>query len=122
MRLRSSKLLSRGSVVLVVLLVLGLGTVGTAMGQSTNADEPKEIADVEFTIADEHVVVKGISVTGPGVPDVTIEDRTFTIDATTIEIDGLSATFDGETYEAFDVTIHVENVTVTLSDITLGDG
>lgn len=111
-----------GVVVLAVLLVLGLGAVGPVSAQPTAADDTTQVGNIEFTITDEHIVVEDLEFTGSGVPDVTIEDRTYTIDDTTLDIDGLRFTLDGKTYEVFDVTIYIDNVTITVSEATFGDG
>lgn len=107
---------------LTVVLVSLLFTTGVAAAAPANGGhDTVRIVDEEVTIDDAVVTVSDTSITGPGLADTHVEDRTYAID-TTVHVDGLDVTFDGTTYVICDVTIHVNDAGVNLQDVTLSDG
>ena len=121
-------LIGAGVAITVVVLAVGVAMMGVlaAVGDgpvpSENVDGTTEIADIEFTVADEEVRVGSVTVEGDDLPDLTIEERTYTIDDATVEVDGVSASLGDRSYEVGGVTVHLEDVTVHVEGVVVGEG
>ena len=121
-------LIGVGVAMAVVVLAVGIGMAGalaavddgpTVAGEEDGATE---IGSVEFTVADEEVRVGSVTVEGDDLPDLTIEERTYTIDDATVEVDGVSASLGDRSYEVGGVTVHLEDVTVHVEGVVVGEG
>lgn len=111
-------------VLLAALLLVGAGsaTALAAENADQSADDVVELIDERFVIEDATLTVSDTTVTGPGLPDEHVEERTYTVEQATAEIDGLTLDVGGTTYKVCDVTIVVDDVGVTLENVTLSDG
>ncbi|WP_458206423.1 hypothetical protein [Haladaptatus sp. NG-SE-30] len=106
------------TVLVSVLLIGGGTTVALADGQSSN-EGVHEIGSQEITIKDATITVEDTHLEGPGLPDTTIEDRTYTVEKSTTTIEGLTLSVNGETYEICRIDITVHDVGMTLDDVQL---
>lgn len=114
MRLRTQIL----TVVLVVAMCLGgLSATAVADDGETNVEE---IGSVDVSIEDNEYHIDGAEITGDGLPSVTIEERTHTIDSLSIQTEGLTVDYGDTTYYVCQLDITVEDVEITLSDISIG--
>lgn len=105
--------------VLVSMLLIGGGTTAAlADGQSSDEGVHK-IGSQDITISDATISVQDTHIKGPGLPDATIENQTYTVEESKTTIDGLTVSLNGETYEICEIDITVQNVGVTLDDVQL---
>ena len=111
--------------VLVTALVMSAGaSTALAGGSATDAagDEHSDSQEAsDITINGLNVVLEDVHITGEGLPDVSIEERTYTIDERSVTIDGLTITVNGAELELDDLTITVEDSTLTLQDVSIGE-
>ncbi|WP_458189950.1 hypothetical protein [Haladaptatus sp. NG-WS-4] len=116
MRLTPRRILT--TVLVSVLLIGGGTTVALADGQSSD-EGVHEIGSQEITIRDATINVEDTHLKGPGLPDTTIQDQTYTVEESTTTIDGLTLSVNGETYEICRIEITVHDVGMTLDDVQL---
>ncbi|WP_049971006.1 hypothetical protein [Haladaptatus cibarius] len=109
------------SILIGVLLLAGGTSVALAGGQAAS-DEIHEIGSQEITIQDATITVSDTSLSGPGLPDTTIEDRSYTVAESTTTIEGLTLSVNGETYEICRIEITIEEVGLTLENVELSNG
>lgn len=111
-------------VALVGLLLIGAGATmvgGVQADGETSDDDTVKIASQDIVLSDATVTISDVDASGPGLPDEHIEHRTYTIDDATFTIDGLNVQWDGKTYNFCHVEITVDDVGVTLENVTLED-
>lgn len=104
----------------VVVLLVG----ASAVAADAPAEEPEEevrFVDEEIWIQDMLLTVSDTTVSGPGLGEHHVEDRTYAVDST-VRIDGLHVTHDGTRYTICRVVVHVEDVGVRLTDVRLTEG
>ena len=109
------------AVVALVVLAVGAGATATAAADTASNEQTTDevrIVDEEITISDAVITVSNTTVAGTGLGDEAVEDRRYTVDST-IDVDGLHVTHDGTRYTICDVTIHVENVGIHVTDTTV---
>ncbi|TYL37027.1 hypothetical protein CV102_18570 [Natronococcus pandeyae] len=107
------------TVALVIAVCLG-GLSATAVADDGETDVEK-IGDVDIEIEDNEYHIDGAEITGDGLPSVTIEERTHTVDSLSIQTDGLTVDYGDTTYYVCQLDITVEDVEITLSDISIGE-
>lgn len=107
------------TVALVIAVCLG-GLSATAVADDGETDVEK-IGDIDIEIEDNEYHIDGAEITGDGLPSVTIEERTHTIDSLSIQTDGLTVDYGDTTYYVCQLDITVEDVEITLSDISIGE-
>lgn len=116
---------SRGIAILVVALVLltGAGTTAAfAAGAGGGADDPVEIASQDVTIRDAVVTIDGAHLTGSGVDDQRVENRTYTVQEATMSVDGLTVVWNDTTYEICHIDITVDDVGLRIHNLRAGNG
>ena len=108
---------------LVTVLVMG-ARASTALAGSSTADAASDDhADdaSDITINGLDVGLEDVHITGEGLPEVDIEDRTYTIDERSVTIDGLTMTVNDAEIGLNDLTITVEDSTLEIHDVSIGE-
>lgn len=110
------------TVALVVGLLANVGVLGLAAAgdQSQDDSDVERIGHQDITITDVDATVGGAQIGGEGLPEVHIQERTYTIQDATLATDGITLTHNGQTYEICSVDITVDDVSVTLQDVHVG--
>lgn len=103
------------AVVLTCALLFGGGAAAFASGST---DDVTRIGSQQITISDATMTVSDTTISGAGLPDATIEERTVHIEKSTTTIRGLQLSIDGQTYEFGRMTVTVEDVGVKLENVT----
>lgn len=122
--MRRTTLLTRTVATLLVGLLLASAGATTALaadGDSTNDDAVGAEGSSDITIDGFDVAFEDVHVTGEGLPDIDVEDRTYTIEERSVTIDGASVGVNDGSIELNDLTVTVTDSTVTLRDVTVGD-
>jgi len=106
---------------LVTALVMSAGA-STALAGSGTANVEGDHADnaSDITISGFDVGLEDVHITGEGLPEVDIEDRTYTVDERSVTVDGLTMTVNDAEIGLDDLTITVEDSTLELHDISIG--
>ena len=104
--------------VVVGTMLLTTGVAAAAPAQ--DGQDTVRIVDEEVTIEDAQITVSDATISGPGFPDLVLEDQRFTLDQT-VRIDNMEFTIDNTTYEVSDVTVRFENVGVQIQDVGVSD-
>lgn len=116
--------LTRTVTALVVGLLLVSAGATTALADDGASDngtvDVEESSDV--TVNGFDVTFEDVHVTGEGLPDIDIEDRTYTIEERSVTIDGASIGVNDGGIELDDLTVTVTDSTVVLRDVTVGSG
>ncbi|WP_306057956.1 hypothetical protein [Natronococcus wangiae] len=109
-------------VVVALVVAMTLGGLSTAAVADTGETDVEQLGSVVVSVEDNEYHIDGAEITGDGLPSVTIEERTHTIDSLSIQTEGLTVEYDDTTYEVCRLDVTVENVEITLSDISIGSG
>jgi len=106
---------------LVTALVMSAGA-STALAGSGTANVEGDHADnaSDITISGFDVGLEDVHITGEGLPEVDIEDRTYTVDERSVTVDGLTMTVNDAEIGLDDLTITVEDSTLELHDVSIG--
>lgn len=111
-----------GLLVMIGLVLASAGATTALAGDHATEDDTVDVASQDIVVSDAVVRIGGAHLAGPGLPDERIEERTYTLRDATVDIDGLTVVWNDTTYEICHVSITVDDVGVTVHDVTLGDG
>lgn len=110
---------SRRALLIAMALSVGLaGLSGPAIAAGDDSDA-RHVGSIDVTIADEHIHVSDVEVSGDGLPSLKIDERTYEIDSTSVSIDGATVSSGDRTYEVGGVDLELRNVGVTLEDVSI---
>lgn len=107
------------------LVLLAGGTVGVT-AQSTAGDETAstdaiEIGDQDIVIEDATVHITDTHLTGPGLPEKSIDEATFTVENSTVSTGGFVVTINGQDISVGHLSLTVDDVGVTLENVSMGE-
>ena len=80
-----------------------------------------EIGDRDVRLALGDIVIEDLDLSGPGLPDEHIDERTYEISGFTVDINGVSAVVGETTYSIGALSVEIEPLTVTLENVTLSN-
>ncbi|AGB38748.1 hypothetical protein [Natronococcus occultus] len=103
-----------GIALVLAISLLSMGAV--AGGQSADVTQ---ISSIDFTVEDRHASIEDVELSGPGLPSIDIDERTFELDSAEIQTDGFLVEFGETTYEICSVDIQFDDVTLTVSDVSI---
>lgn len=111
------------TVFIATVLVLGMGAfavAGPAAAATDDDEEPdRKIATIDLEISDEEFTIDDVHLSGPGLPDEQIDERTYTLEKTTIQNDGLTFTLNDTKYQVCELDIVIDDVSFSFQDVTL---
>lgn len=108
-------------IAVALVIALALGGLSTAAAADTGEADVEQIGDIDVSVEDEEYRISGATVTGDSLPSMTIDERTYEIDSLSIQTEGLTIEYNDTIYHVCQLDITVENVELTLSDISIGD-
>jgi hypothetical protein len=103
--------------VLVCALLVGVG-VATAFAGGGGGDT-RQVGSQRIIISDATVTVSNTTISGTGLPNLTLTDQTITVERSTTTISGLTVAVDGTTYEFGRTTVVVDDVGVRIEAVRL---
>lgn len=112
-----------GLAMLVGVLVVGVASTGALAGGGQSASpggEAVTFGDRAFTVSDATIEVRDVHVTGPGLPDESIDEATYVVEDATVRTDGFGFTYGENRYEVGPVSVTLEDVGVVLENVTVG--
>lgn len=93
---------------------------GTAGGPSSTADVV-DLGTHDIVISDVMVRLSDAHITGPGLPEKSIDGATYSIDRSSVSTDGVAVTVNDRTYRVGSVSVTVDDVGVTLENVSIGE-
>lgn len=118
MRATPRRLLATMSI--VALLLSASAGVALADGQATDSTVTK-VGGQDVTISDATITVADTTLSGPGFPNLDVDQQQYTLECSTMSIDGLHVSFDGKTYEIGHVNVTLKNIGLTLENVHVSD-
>ena len=121
--MRNTALLQRGVVALLItVLVVSAGAstalANTSASETGPTDTPDHASDITINGLD--VALKDVQITGNGLPELSIEDRTYSVDERTVTLDGMTVTVNDTEIGFSDLTITIENSTLAIRNVGIG--
>lgn len=114
------KLLGHLLLALVLLTTLGVSVALAGGGQGeASAPETTAVNDADLTIGGANAVVEDIHLDGTDLEERRIDERTYGIENWTATVDGLSFSFEGHEYRADDLTVRIEELSLTVRNVTV---
>ncbi|UHQ98268.1 hypothetical protein HYG81_19530 (plasmid) [Natrinema zhouii] len=95
--------------------ITGFATVAAADGAGTS----KQQGSIDVSLEDKHASIDEIEISSQALPTVEIDERTYSINSFSLHADGVTLEYDGILYGIFQVDISLENVGITVSDISI---
>ncbi|WP_224333778.1 hypothetical protein [Haloprofundus halobius] len=102
----------------VLTVVLGSASAPALATDPTTADGDASDSH-EIDVTDLTVSITDVHLTGPGFPELAIDDATYTVEDATVATDGATVTIDGREHRigaieltVDDVGLHLENVSI----------
>jgi hypothetical protein len=105
---------------IVALLLSASAGVALADGQATDSSVTK-LGGQDITISDATITIADTNLSGPGFPNLSIDQQQYTLACSTMSIDGLHVSLDGKTYEIGHVNVTLKNIGVTLENVQISD-
>ncbi len=99
--------------------VTGFATVAAADGAETNS---KQLGSIDVSLEDKHASIDEIEISSQALPTVEIDERTYSINSFSLHADGVTLEYNGRSYDICQVDITLENVGITVSDISINSG
>jgi hypothetical protein len=119
--MRNTALLQRGVVALLISALLVSAGASTALADTPSETGPTNALDQasesDITINGLDIALKDVQITGNGLPEMSIEDRTYSVDERTITLDGMTVTINDTEIGVNDLTITVENSTLAIQNV-----
>lgn len=103
---------------LVVALTVALVSAGAVASEETPRD--RHGSDRSVIIADRHIEISDVAITSDGLPSITLDERTIEVDSATASVDGVTLTTEETTYRIGQMTVGLENVGLTVGNISIG--
>jgi hypothetical protein len=108
-----------GIIGLVLVLAVGLTSVGVAAGGDTT--ETTQISSIDVTIADEAFAIENVEISGESLPSYEIDERSYELESASIQSDGVTVSLGETTYEICSVDLQLENISVTIAGVSIGN-
>lgn len=104
---------------ILMVSITGVATVAAADGAETSS---KELGSVDISVEDKHVSIDNVEISSQALPTVEIDNRTYSISSFSLEADGVTIEYNGRSYDIGRVNIDLENVGITVSNISINGG
>ena len=128
--MKNSTLLRRGAVALLVsVLVVSAGTA-TVLADTGPSDtgaanvhsEHTGEGESDVTIDGLDLTLEDIRITSDGLPEMRIEERTYSVAERTITLDGLTMTINDTEIGLNELSVTIEESTVSIKNVGIGNG
>lgn len=116
---RNTTLRQLGLVLVAALLLVGAGTTG-ALAQDGNGEETVKIGAQNVVVSDAVLTIGDANVSGDGLEDEQVENRSYRIDHAELTVEGLNFSWDGTTYNVCRIDVVVHDVGVVVEDLSVG--
>jgi hypothetical protein len=115
------KLLGHLLLAIVLLTSLGVPVTLAGGGQGSDASTPETttVSDADLTIGGANAVVEDVHLDDTGLEERRIDERTYGIENWTATVDGLSFSFEGHEYRVDDLTVRIEELSLTVRNVTV---
>ncbi|PSP75939.1 hypothetical protein BRC86_02160 [Halobacteriales archaeon QS_3_64_16] len=123
--MKQTTVLARSAVALFVgalLLSAGASTALADGGASQSAveDSTDQRTISDLTIDGLDVAIEDVHLTGDGLPEVQVEDRTYTVEERSVTIDGASVRINDAEIGIDDLTMRIEDSRIAVRNVTVG--
>lgn len=123
--MKRTTVLARSAVALFVGTLLLSAGASTALAdgsawQSAVEDSTNERTVSDLTIDGLDIALEDVHLTGDGLPDLQIEDRTYTIEERSVTIDGASVRINDAEIGIDDLTVRIEDSRIAVRNVTVG--
>lgn len=107
-----------------ILLIAG-GITGAATAETAGPDvastDTTDLGDHHLVLEDATVTIADTHITGPGLPERSVDRAEYTVDTTAVSTDGFVTRIDGHEVRVGAITVRVDNVGVVLEDVSTGE-
>ena len=124
--MKRTTVLARSTFALFVGALLLSAGASTALAdgsasQSAMDDSTDKRTVSDLTIDGLDVAIEDVHLTGEGLPEVQVEDRTYTIEERSVTIDGASVRINDAEIGIDDLSVRIEDSTIAVRNVTVGE-
>lgn len=120
--LDSKRLLAFG---IAGILVLAGATASVAAaetkGPATASADGFDVGNHDIVIEDATFQITDVHISGPGLPEKSVEEADYTVDEATASTDGFVVTVNGQDVRVGHITVTLDNVGVTLENVSISE-
>lgn len=124
--MKDSTLFRRGAVALLVSVLVVSAGASTALADAGTSDtgpsnvHSEHATESDITINGLDLALKDIQITGNALPEMSIDERTYSIDERTIALNGMTVTINDTEIGVNELTITIEESTLSIQNVGIG--
>lgn len=90
-------------------------------GATTAATDGFNVGDHDIVIQDATIQISDVHISGPGLPEKSIDEAEYTVDDATLSTDGFVVTVNGQDIRVGHITVTLDNVGVALENVSISE-